>query len=393
MVEETAVPSHLLSVLTVGGQQALAEAIGDLVRAWFTKHGWSDSLEQLSFTTYHDFHRLPPAEWPVAAIMLNGDNHVEDRLCAEGEDGFWDWFDTLGLQFNTRSAGVHHISIPDDAPAGAGLHTRLATLQAFEWHAHLVAPDYTAIYRTVFEHFGRHPEHFGALQWRGFEQLCASVFTAQGYTTELGKGRNDGGVDIRLTSHPVYGQQVTVVQVKQQRKKIELNLVQGILGAAHGEGADRSLFVTSSSFLPGAERWAHAQGSTIPLELADRQKVAEWCRDIPPSRDWIRQQATSWNLGSAKVVVASIGVRMINSAWAAVVAETPLAARLFPLGAHHVRMPTDPMRGTVTPVMPRVLPEADCSFTARRDGDRYSGDDGRFYDVWDGQPRYFDDAD
>lgn len=232
MAEEEPLPIQLLAVLNVGDQYALARTIGDLARNWLAEHGWADHLSELDFTTYQDHYSLPPRGWPVAAIMHNGNNQLEDMVFVENEGGFWEWLDSLGLHFESDSAGVHELSVPDDMPLSLELHNQLATLQAFEWHAQLEEPDYTTIYRTVFEHFGRHPEHFSDLHWRGFEQLCASVFTAQGYTTELGKGHNDHGVDIRLTAHPVYGQQLTVVQAKRQKKKVELNLVQGILGAA-----------------------------------------------------------------------------------------------------------------------------------------------------------------
>jgi hypothetical protein len=393
MAEEAPLPTQLLAVLNAGGQQALARTIGDLARNWLAEHGWADHLSELDCTTYQDHYSLPPRGWPVAAIIRNSDNQLEDMVFVENEGGLWEWLDSLGLHFETDSAGVHELSVPDDIPLSLELHNQLATLQAFEWHAYLVEPDYTTIYRAVFEHFGRHAEHFSDLHWRGFEQLCASMFTAQGYTTELGKGRNDDGVDIRLTAHPVYGQQLTVVQAKRQKKKIELNLVQAILGAALGERADRSIFVTSSRFLPGVERWTRAHPTAIPLELADRQKLAEWCRELLPEAAWLRQQAASWSLGNAKIVVASRGVRMINSTWAAVVAETRLAGRLIPLDALYERMPTDPLRGTETPDLAGAVLEAGRSFTARRVGDRYAGDDGQFYHVWDRKPRYVDDAD
>jgi hypothetical protein len=395
--EETSIPTQLLAALNAGGQQALAAAIGDMVRVWLTEHGWADSLDQISFTTYQDFLSLPPADWPVAAIMLNSDYAVENRVLAEDEGGFWGWLEAHGLHVETRSYGVHEISVPDDAPSSVELRDRLTTLQAFEWNAHLVAPDYTAIYHTVFEHFGLHPQHLGDLHWRGFEELCASVFTAQNYTTVLGKGRNDGGVDIRLTEHPVYGEQLTVVQVKRYKEKIDIQLVASILGVAHAEGAARSLFVTSSSFLPSARKFAHANVGSIPLDLADGQQVAEWCRGLLPSPDALRRQAASWSLDEAKIVVAAIGVGMINWKWAAVVVETPSAARLIPLDAVRVRSPTDPMVGTETPDLSRPIPSAHHSLTARRltdkGRDEYYGDDGRFYRLWDGKPRYFDDAD
>ncbi|MCP2097290.1 MULTISPECIES: restriction endonuclease [Actinosynnema] len=395
--EETSSPTRLLAVLNAGGQQALAAAIGDMVRAWLTEHGWADSLEQVSFTTYQDFLSLPPADWPVAAIMLNGDYGVEDRVLTEGEGDFWGWLEAHGLHVETRSHGVHEISVPDDAPSSAGLRDRLTTLQAFEWNAHLVTPDYTTIYHTVFEHFGRHPQHLGDLDWRGFENLCASVFEAQNYTTVLGKGGNDGGVDIRLTEHPVYGERLTVVQVKRYKKKIDIQLVSSILGVAHAEGAARSLFVTSSSFLPSARKFAQANVGSIPLDLADGQQVAEWCRGLLPSPDALRRQAASWTPKKAKIIVAAVGVGMTNWKWAAVVAETPLAARLIPLNALRVRSHADPMVGTETPDLPGGTPTAEHSWTARRSksggGDEYHGDDGRFYQVWDKKPRYFDDAD
>ncbi|WP_435586126.1 restriction endonuclease [Micromonospora aurantiaca (nom. illeg.)] len=393
MSEETATPSHLLAVLNASGQQALADAIGDRVRNWLIRHGWVDSLDQIGFRTYQDHFSLPPRDWPVAAVMYNNNQQVEDRLCTEGEGDFWEWFGSLGLSFSTTSPGLHEICVPDDSPLSLQLHARLASLQAFEWHAHLVAPDYAAIYRTVFEHFGRHPEHLANLHWRRFEELCASVFEAQGYTTVLGPGANDGGVDIHLTEHPVYGQQLTVVSVKRYREKIGLELVASILGVAHAQSADRSLFITSSSFLPSARKFAQVNQSAIPLHLADGQDIAEWCRGLLPNPDWLVQQAASWNLDNAKIIVADAGVGMTYSAWAAVVAETPLAARLVPLNGVDIPLPSDPMLGTESPDLSRPPPAADQSFTARRNGDVYVADDGRFYHAWAGTPRHFNHAD
>ena len=67
-----------------------------------------------------------------------------------------------------------------------------------------IASDFEEISNELMEYFGQHPDEMYHLDPRKWEKLLAAVFANQGYSTELGPGRGDGGVDIRLVQQGFY---------------------------------------------------------------------------------------------------------------------------------------------------------------------------------------------
>ena len=76
------------------------------------------------------------------------------------------------------------------------------------------------------------------------------------------------------------GEYVTLVQAKRYAKKypIGLEAVSALAAIVDDEKANRGLFVTTSRFLPGAQRFAARQNKR--LVLAGPSQLVEWCREI-----------------------------------------------------------------------------------------------------------------
>jgi restriction system protein len=143
------------------------------------------------------------------------------------------------------------------------------------------------LHAEVFEFVSSRPGSVRNLSWREFEEFLDAVFRNQGFYTELGPGGDDGGVDIRLYRNSVMPELVTLVQAKRYKTlPIGLEPVAALLGVASEQRALDAIFVTTSRFQPKAKRFAKTTQQRIDLpsiELADSERVAEWCRDISES--------------------------------------------------------------------------------------------------------------
>jgi restriction system protein len=116
----------------------------------------------------------------------------------------------------------------------------------------------------------------GEINWRQFEGLAAEFFKREGYDVELGPGRDDNGVDIRLrvTDAPQDSPAVILVQCKRERRKVGKTVVKALWADVVAEGADGGIIVTTSSFSPGTAAVRTARG--YPIVEADRDTVREF---------------------------------------------------------------------------------------------------------------------
>lgn len=152
----------------------------------------------------------------------------------------------------------------------------------------IVIPEFENINLEMIEHFSKHPEDLQKLDWRKFEKLLDVIFRNQGFYTELGPGSGDGGIDLRLIQKDSIGQILTLVQAKKYKKEnpIRIEAVQALSSIVQRENANRGLFVTTSRYLPGVEKWVSEQPTT--LILAKSEDVAKWCQSISLNKDNLR---------------------------------------------------------------------------------------------------------
>jgi restriction system protein len=114
------------------------------------------------------------------------------------------------------------------------------------------------------------------INWRQFEGLAAEFFAREGFAVQLGPGRADGGIDIRLwPDDESRGLPPTVlVQCKRQQRRIANTVVKALWADVKHEGAEAGLVVTTSSFSPSARKVRTARG--YPVGEADRGTLRTW---------------------------------------------------------------------------------------------------------------------
>ena len=308
--------------LAAGGLGLLAETLAKEVDAWLSERGMSGSDEGgVSYQTWLGYFDRP-MRGAVALVICTETLSVGEELdgVGEWEDFLWD----IGFSCEMLDPTVMVLY-----PAEDDLRRLIHETFAFEWYSRLVAPDYAAIYSSIYSYFAQNPEGIGALRPRAWEELLASVFTGQGYETILGPGRADGGVDLRLTRNKVYGDQVTVVQAKRKKRPIELELVAALSGVMVDQDVKRGIIVTTSRYLPSARKFASRQAHQIIL--ATSSDVAVWCKAIAVKKEPSGRLGTAIRgseIDPARVVYAELGYDITYHEFAYIVAESPTAVRL-----------------------------------------------------------------
>jgi restriction system protein len=119
------------------------------------------------------------------------------------------------------------------------------------------------------------------MNWRKFEGLTAEYFARQGYDVDIGPGRGDDGVDVRVWQSKQTkgaGPPLILVQCKRQKSKIEKVVVKALWADVVHENAKSGLIVTTSRLSPGAENTMKARA--YPVEAIDRIALAKWLNQM-----------------------------------------------------------------------------------------------------------------
>jgi restriction system protein len=114
------------------------------------------------------------------------------------------------------------------------------------------------------------------VNWRQFEGLAGEYLVRQGFSIDLGPGRNDDGVDIRV--YPSDAQDgvppTTIVQCKRERRKISKVIVKSLWADVQHEKAESGLIVTTTELSPGAAKVCKVRN--YPIEQANRNTLRQW---------------------------------------------------------------------------------------------------------------------
>jgi restriction system protein len=134
------------------------------------------------------------------------------------------------------------------------------------------------INQSFINYLDANPSRLGDMNWRQFEGLTAEWFQRQGYEVEIGPGRNDGSVDLRIWQDGAApGTPPTViVQCKRQKSKVGKVIVKALHDDMVDENASSGLIVTTSDLEPGAAAVIAAR--SYPITTANRGAVHAWVR-------------------------------------------------------------------------------------------------------------------
>lgn len=240
-----------------------------------------------------------------------------------------------------------------------------------------------------------------ALHWRELEELVASAFKEQGMSVELGTGRGDEGIDLRLTRHEVFGDVLAAVQIKSGRTPVRLHFVQALAAASLADGRSEAIFVTASRYLPGVRNWAAAWEKTMKhrIHLATLEDVATWCA-AARDRQWFpdRRLRDPQPQGHGDLIGAtmrSYARYASHNRFGLVVRQTPRAVLLRELPA--LTVSGDWAIGTEVPDLRAMIPAKPHYVAARSLDDEpergvssrhrtWYDTDGHSWDLWDDRP-------
>ncbi|NIY65562.1 hypothetical protein SMALB_3565 [Streptomyces malaysiensis] len=124
-------------------------------------------------------------------------------------------------------------------------------------------------------------EEIGSVNWRKFEALVAEHFHRAGFEVQLGPGRNDGGVDIRVWESGVNADDsppTMIIQCKREKRKITKVVIKALAEDVRWEKAQQGLLVATSDWLPGAREVVKTR--SYPVVEVNRDAVHGWLRDM-----------------------------------------------------------------------------------------------------------------
>ncbi|MEU9381532.1 restriction endonuclease [Streptomyces sp. NPDC048279] len=121
-------------------------------------------------------------------------------------------------------------------------------------------------------------EDLAAMHWRKFEALVAEYFHRAGFEVELGPGRNDNGVDIRIWEAGATGAEcqppLMIVQCKRERRKISKVVVKALAADVAWEKARTGLLVATVDWSPGAREVVRTRN--YPVQEVNGEAVHAW---------------------------------------------------------------------------------------------------------------------
>ncbi|MDD9945714.1 MAG: restriction endonuclease [Myxococcales bacterium] len=135
----------------------------------------------------------------------------------------------------------------------------------------------TYLDQRFIDYLERHHSALDGMNWRKFEGLAGEYFAREGYSVEMGRGRADGGVDLRVWKDPdAHGTAppTILVQCKRQKAKVGKVVVKALWADVDAEGAETGLVVTTSALEPGAQKVCVARGYAI--QAAERPTLISW---------------------------------------------------------------------------------------------------------------------
>ena len=294
-------------------------------------------------------------------------------------------------------------------PESEARQQEFLALERWRWIQRLAEKRLYDIHTEVFDHFAKRPDQLRKLGWRQFEEFLDAVFKNQGFITELGSGRNDGGIDLRIYQNASVPEMVAVVQAKRNSKRpVQADAVAAFWSRAVLENAAKAIFATTSYFRPSDRRFAKSVEQRLELsklELVDAAKLGGWCEEIaahlenyfstgtnPPRH--IADRAPTDLVG--KVVVAHGGYNMIVNHFAVI--ETDFGAQVILRPIDSTVVDGNEHQGTeVAAVYRPARGVVEKRFTAYRSDSKsgaisYNGAQ-RHYTLWDGTPQVFDHFD
>ena len=130
--------------------------------------------------------------------------------------------------------------------------------------------------QTFIDYLARNPSRIQEINWRQFEGLVAEWFQRIGYDVEIGPGRKDGGVDIRVwkEEESKSGPPTIIIQCKRHKNKVDVVTIKALYSDIQFEDAKGGLIVTTSDITPSAETTINVRN--YPINAVNKSAVRKW---------------------------------------------------------------------------------------------------------------------
>lgn len=377
------------------------------VEEWaIRRNSWHDCR----FSSQFEITEHESSADPVVCVLDFG-VELGDEVFGKGGAGFEKLVESHGFNFRLDDGPIfvdefRNGPILKFFPNLGDRHKSFKDYLHWKWICSLIQPDFSDIYDELYDYFASCPDRLHRLSWREFETLLACIFQAQGFSTELGPGRGDGGVDVRFLQRDPIGDILTLVQAKKYapKNRIGLEAVAALSGIAGVEKAQRSLFVTTSSYQPAARKFAARTSGALTLCTSD--DVAQWCETarngIVADKSTLLSRSSIEKMllevrekTDSRVLRADDNFDGMSNTFALLLKETKHAALLMALPK--MRVSGDDRYGEEVPRLDAdslLMHKADTVWRAKRLTGEWANPrywDGRnMYSIWGGHPVMFD---
>lgn len=134
--------------------------------------------------------------------------------------------------------------------------------------------------QRYIDYLHRNFQDIDRINWRKFEGITGEYFDRQGFNVEIGPGRNDNGIDVRVwPSHDTpESPPAIIVQCKRQKNHLSKVIVKSLYADVLHAGAASGLIVTTSQLAPGARTVLKVRD--YPIHEADRHTVRQWVSEM-----------------------------------------------------------------------------------------------------------------
>ena len=134
--------------------------------------------------------------------------------------------------------------------------------------------------QRYIDYLHRNFEDVDLVNWRKFEGLTGEYFERHGFRVEMGPGRKDDGVDVRVwpSEEAPESPPAIIIQCKRQRQAVSKVIVKSLYADVLDSGASSGLIVTTSRLAPGAREVCAVR--SYPIREADREMVRKWVQEM-----------------------------------------------------------------------------------------------------------------
>ncbi len=144
-----------------------------------------------------------------------------------------------------------------------------------------------AIYKEYLHWLKYHPNAIEEISWEAFERIIAEVFASRGFDVSITARVRNASSDLIAVRRDEFGVDTRyLIEVKRyaRHRKVGLDVVNAVLGAATRAGVEHAFLVTSSSFSSDVEL-QRSKLTDLRLHLRDGDQVKEWLADYQPQED------------------------------------------------------------------------------------------------------------